>query len=190
MPILFNQAFVLICSIFDFFLTDSLQVITRKQPNILKGLAGKKEIDIAQVIDLANYRKIFEFIQAKVLKDFDYGSIEHKIKTIEKLKVDIAGAFSFYYHIHEVQAKYPNARKLLSDIYEKRHGVVHRDELPIANYDELEEIVLFLDSLMMSLGLVMGKHFNIPTDVSLVLNGDRTVLDDYLDCTFLNPLRR
>jgi len=178
MPILFNQALVMACTTIDVFLVDALRVITQKKPNILKGLAGKESIDIAQVIDLADYQKIFEFIQAKVLKKFDYGSIEDKIKTFDKLGVDTAGAFSFKHHNEKVQMKYPNAQDLLISTYQKRHGIVHADQLPLTTYKELEEITTFYDNLMLSFGIELGRHFSITTDWHLLISGDVSFLND------------
>jgi HEPN superfamily RiboL-PSP-like protein len=171
MPILFNQAVVMTCTTFDVFLVDSLEVVTRKQPNILKGLIGKQEIDINQITDLGDYQNILGFLQTKALKKFDYGSIEDKIKALEKLGVDITGVFSFKHHNQDIQKRYPNAQELLVNVYTKRHGIVHANQLPLTTYGELEEITTFVDNLMLSFGIELGAHFRITTDWDLLLIG-------------------
>jgi hypothetical protein len=171
MPILFNQAVVMTCTIFDVFLVDSLEVVTRKQPNILKSLVGKQEIDINQIPDLGDYQNIFAFLQTKALKKFDYGSIEDKIKALDKLKVDTAGIFSFKHQNQNLQKQYPNAQEQLVNVYMKRHGIVHANQLPLTTYSELQEITTFVDALMLSFGIGLGAHFRITTDWDLLLSG-------------------
>jgi hypothetical protein len=180
MPILFNQAVVMTCTIFDVFLVDSLEVVTRKQPNILKGLLGKQEIDIYKIPELGVYHNILAFLQTKALKKFDYGSIEDKIKALDKLKVDIAGVFSFKHHTQDLQKQYPNAQELLVNVYTKRHGIVHANQLPLTTYGELQEITRFIDNLMLSFGIELGAHFRITTDWDLLRDGKADFLQKVL----------
>ncbi len=170
LPILYNQALVTIVTVFDVFLSDSLEVITNKQPNLIKTLADEKDITIRQIVDAADYQSIFELIQSKVLKRFDYKSIDEKITALKKMGVDVDEALSFKVLKEEVRQRFPNGLQFLIKYYDQRHDVVHRDKHVISTYEELEGIADFFENLLLSFGLALGKHFQIETDFDLMID--------------------
>ncbi len=169
LPILFNQALVMICTVFEVFLADCFNVITRRQPRVLISLAEQSdsEISIKEIINLGDYDKIFEAIQAKVLKQFDFRGIDGKIKTFKKMTVNMDDIFKFKFHSSKVSAQYPEAHKTLIEFYEKRNDIVHRNLLPLRNYQDLEHISGFFSYLLMSFGWVLSEKFRIPNDFPL-----------------------
>jgi len=162
-PILYNQALIISCTIFDLFLADSLSKII-KQKNALKLLASKEDITIYETIDHENYESIISDIQNKVLKRFDFLGIEKKIKILKNLGLDTDLLFELKLHKAVVQDKYPNALKLLLEIYEMRNDIVHRNSLPIKQYEELSDLSSFLQSLIMEFAQAISNQFKIATD--------------------------
>jgi hypothetical protein len=168
LPILFNQALVMMCTVFDVFLVDSLEVITKKQPKILHQLADKSDISVTDIINIPNYDAIFKIIQDKALSRFDFSGIKDKVKTLDKIGVDTKGVFNFKFQNDNPRKKFPDSYGIFISCYEKRNDIVHRDKLPIKSPDDLEYIADLFADLIMNFGWEMGEHFDIPTDFDLI----------------------
>lgn len=168
LPILFNQSLVMICTVFDNFLLDTLKVITKKKPETLKILSKEEDITIAEIIESADYRNIFSIIQGKVLRRFEFKGIKKKFETFEKLGLTKGLMFSLS---ENMKIKYPNAYEFLIDIYKKRNDIVHRDKLPLRQYQDLSNIDYFLTHFTFHISLEIKKLFNIPLDIQLIAFG-------------------
>ena len=123
-----------------------------------------------QTGSIADYQGIFETIQSEVLRRFDFKSIEEKIKALKKMGVNVDEALAFKLLKERVRQRFPNGLQLLKKYYVQRHDVVHRDKHVISTYEELEEIADFFNALLLSFGVVLGKHFQIETDWDLMIN--------------------
>lgn len=108
LPILYNQALVMMVTVFDVFLYESLKTVTSKHPNLLKSMADEKDMTIVSIIELADYEAIFKAIQDRVLRRFDHKSISEKIDAIRKLRVDVDAALGFRFHKATVRSQYEN----------------------------------------------------------------------------------
>lgn len=175
LPILFNQALVMACAVLDIYLFDSLKVLTTKKPNILKGLAREEDIKISDLIDLADYKKIFSHIQNKVLNRFDFVGIEKKLEILGRLGINIKNALGLKTHNEKAQREYANGYELLLDAYKKRNDIVHRDQLPLRSYADLSKISTYFDYFMSDLGFTAGRRFGILTDFELFIRDPRSV---------------
>jgi len=165
LPILYNQALVMMMTVFDVFLYESLKTITSKHPNLLKSMADEKDMTIVRILELADYQAIFEAIQSRVLRKFDYKSITEKIDAIRKLRVDVDAALGFKFLTAKVQSQYAaDNLTLLRDWYNKRHAIVHREQHVFDSYEQLEEVGLFLGYLVRSFSFALGFRFGITTD--------------------------
>lgn len=164
LPILYNQALVMIITVFDVFLYESLKVATNKHPQLLKSMADEKDMTIVQIIDMADYQSIFERIQDRVLKRFDYKGIMEKMDALKKMRVAVDDALGFKFHKKKVQQQYPQALKMLRNNYDKRHAIVHREQHTFDTYEQLEEVARFFNDLVLSLALALGFRFDIMTD--------------------------
>lgn len=168
LPILFNQALVMMCAVFDVFLVDSLNAIIRKDPKMLHQLTSDKDISISEVINSSDYDEIFEIMRKKVSKRFNFGGIKDKIVILKKIGLDMDGIFNFKFHNDNPRKKFPEAQKKLISIYDDRHGIVHEDTLTIQTPEDLEPIGEFFSDLIVSFAWEMGQHFDIPTDFDLL----------------------
>lgn len=171
-PILFNQALIISCTVFDLFLIESLKAITEKQKNVLKMLANKEDITISEVIDNNDYENIFSTIQTKVLKRFEFSSAEEKFKIFKKLGIDLSIVFELKLSKQEVKDKYPGGLNYLKEIYQIRNEIAHKNLLPVKTYEELSDIAFFLQSLILGLSYAIGDHFKIRTDIILMYQND------------------
>jgi hypothetical protein len=163
-PILYNQALILACTIFDLFLVESLKTIITEQKNTLKTLASKDDITIFEVIDCEDYESVSSKVQGRVLDRFDFSGIEDKLKTLKKIGLDLDIVFQLKLSKKEVQNKYPNGEGYLKKIYGLRNDIVHRNLLPIKSYPELSDISFFLQSLVIGIAHGISQHFNIEAD--------------------------
>ncbi|MDQ1591706.1 MAG: hypothetical protein QOG71_2333 [Pyrinomonadaceae bacterium] len=164
LPILYNQALVMIITVFDGFFSESLTTITNKYPQYLKSMADDKDITIMQIIDLADYSAIFERIQSRVIKRFDYKSITERLDVLRKLGVNVDDALRFKFHRAQTQQKYPESLKLLRSYYEKRNSIVHQEQPAFDTYEQLEAAGEFFSDLVLSLGFALGFKFDVMTD--------------------------
>jgi hypothetical protein len=161
---LYNQALVMIVTVFDVYLYESLKIVIDKHPHLLKSMADEKDISIIEIIDKADYQSIYETIRDRVLRRFDFKSIRAKVDALRKLRVDMDAALSFQFQTAKVQQRYNNSLKMLHDYYEKRHAIVHREQHTFDSYEQLEEVSQFFTDLIWSLGFAIGFRFNIMTD--------------------------
>ncbi len=77
---LLNQTLVMLCTVFDTYLVDRLDVIIYTKPDLLKLFADDKDISIKEIIDSKTYENVFNVMQSKVLKRFDFMGIKDKFK--------------------------------------------------------------------------------------------------------------
>jgi hypothetical protein len=164
LPILYNQALVMMVTVFDVFRYESLKIVTTKHPDLLKSMADEKDMTIVRILELGECQAIFEAIQSRVLRRFDYKSITEKIDAIRKLRVDVDAAFGFTFHTLKIQEQYPDTLPRFRDCYDKRHAIVHREQHTFDTYEQLEEVDMFLGYLVMSFSLALGFRFGIMTD--------------------------
>jgi hypothetical protein len=164
LPILYNQALVMMVTVFDVFLYESLRTVTSKCPVLLKSMADEKDMTIVQILELADYQAIFEAIQSRVLRRFDYKGILEKIEALRKLRVDVDAALHFKFLTSKVQGQYSNSLELLRDSYDRRHAIVHREQHTFDSFKQLEEVGLFLGYLVKSFSFALGFRFGIMTD--------------------------
>ena len=150
-PILYNQALIISCTIFDLFLFESYESIVNQAP-ALEILLKKTDVTSDKNIE-------------KILKNFDYSGIKDKIEKIERLKINMDIIFKLKLFKNEVQEKYPDGRNYLFHIYSTRNDIVHRNLLPIKKYSELSDMTTYLQSFMIEFAYHTGNQFNINTDI-------------------------
>lgn len=83
----FSQELVMVLAHLEAFLSDSLRVICRVKPEILK---TNKKIDRSAIINLENWDNVMEFLIEDYIFDFGWKSLDEKIKFLnEKIGLNI-----------------------------------------------------------------------------------------------------
>lgn len=166
--IAFNQALVMMCTVFDTFLEDCLRVITFKKPETLKALSAEKDITVDRIISARSYDEIFEHIQENVLKRFEFEGIDGKLRQLSRIGVQEHELFQLN---DKITSRFPTPANFLRKIYSDRHDIVHREQLVITKYNELSNISYFLNHIITKWGaLYFPKKFGISSDIGLMFN--------------------
>ena len=77
----FSQELIMACAHLEAFLSDSLRVICRVRPEILK---SNKKIDWSTIIDSGNWDKIIEFLIENYIYEFGWKTLKDKIKFLKE----------------------------------------------------------------------------------------------------------
>ena len=175
-PVLLNQALVMCCTILESFLNDCLRVMMPVPILFLE-----TESDLSRLTDLldrdGNGDKYDENLENKILRRFDFSGIEDKVKTLKKVGVDFDAAVTFKHKIRPKSVEYAlgDAYEFLFGAYHKRHDVVHRGQLPLRCYEDLEAISEFFSELMMNVALIMRDTYNVPMDFDMIRMGSDNI---------------
>ena len=173
LPILFNQTLVVFCTVFEMFLIDSLDVITKLKPETIKILSTKEYKDILDAIEKnidISRLTVFSIVRKKILERFDFKSIDKKFNTFEAIGLKRSAIFKLN---EKMTVKYPNAEKFLKEIYRKRNDIVHKNMLPIKEYQDIENISEFLNHFIFKFSLDAYKVFGIKLDFQLTILGQK-----------------
>jgi hypothetical protein len=140
----FNMSLVMICSVFEDFLVDCMDVVVSHNPNIRS--------------------------QRKRLEKFEYWGLEDKLKTFGELG---AGEQKLFTLNEKASKKYPKPVSFLKEIYARRKNIVHKNLIELKGYEELSQINEFMLHMIIKWGgIVFPKHFGIKSDISLVYQGE------------------
>ena len=171
----FNHSLVMMCAVFDIFLIDCVQVISHEKPQILLALGSDADMSLKDFIEAKNYDDFFDSVQSKILKRFEFGGIEDKLKLLMKLGLSSEQMFVFN---DEQSTRYPNPEMRLVQIYTDRHSIVHYDRMILSDHQELEPVSDFLSFLVLHLGgFLFKEHFGVKTDLQLMVDGQLTYND-------------
>lgn len=166
---LLNQTLVMICTVFDTYLVDCFDVITYTKPDLLKSFTNDKDISVGEVIDVKTYDNVFNVIQSKVLKRFDFAGIEDKFKYFQKAGIETKDLFT----LNNIMApKYNDPFSLILKAYNDRNDIVHRNKMKISSYEEISHISELMNHLIMHWGMLeFKKKFEIDSDFILMSQG-------------------
>lgn len=164
-----NQTLVMLCTVFDTFLVDCFDVITYVKPEIIKSFTAEKDISVAEVIDAKTYDNVFNTIQGKVLERFDYSGIEKKFEYLKKAGLETKDLFI----LNNIMApKYSDPLRVILKAYKDRNDIVHRNQMKIYSYQEIEYIANLMNHLIMNWGITKFKNkFKIDSDFILRYQG-------------------
>ena len=159
-PVLLNQNLVMLCTIMEIFFLHILETITLTEPNVLVGLAQEKTLTLQQILGLKNYDAIIEEFRSKILDHFSRQGLKEKFKVYEKIGLDINKIFDYSTYTDDAQKSLIGYDlNKLSEIFDKRHDIVHKNALPLRRLNELKGIKNFFEKIIFNLStLVMDKH--------------------------------
>lgn len=142
-----NYGLLMLCSIFEEFLTDLLNEILEINPNLC----------------LWNGRK-------DIVSDFKNKSLNEKYKVyINKLNISENEFFNLNIFKPAIQEKYKDFKfEDLEKIFKKRHKVAHSDDYIMKSVKELEEAKDIFEKLILNLSFRASKKWNIKTEYNLI----------------------
>ncbi len=172
--ILLNQNLVMLCTIMEIFFLHILETIMLTEPNVLVGLAQEKTLTLQQILSLKNYDSIIEKFRSKILDYFSRQGLKEKFKIYEKIGLDINKIFNYSTYTDDAQKRligYDLDR--LSEIFDKRHDIVHKNELPLKQLSELRETKEFFEKIVLNLSILTMDKYTILLDLqdNLVRSG-------------------
>lgn len=174
-PILYNQTLIMLCTVFETFLSDSLNVIMKNKPETIITLSNPEDVTVLEVINGKNYENVLAIIQSKILKRFDYLSIGEKFDRLNKLGININ---EDYKKSSEYFEKFPKPIEKLVEIYRKRNDLVHKDSLVIQTIDELADIAHFMSNIILVFGgMTLSQKFGILTDIQITAQNSENPID-------------
>lgn len=173
-PVLLNQNLVMLCTIMEIFFAHILETIMLTEPNVLVGLAQEKNLDLRRILSLKTYESILEEFRCKILDRFSRQGLTEKFGIYEKIGLDIDKVFDYSAYGDGVRKRLAghNLAKLC-EVFDKRHGIVHKNELPLKELRELLEIKDLFEKTVLNLSTLVMDKFAILLDVqeSLVRSG-------------------
>ncbi|TKJ47049.1 hypothetical protein CEE34_05800 [Candidatus Aerophobetes bacterium Ae_b3a] len=165
-PIFLNQNLVMLCTIMEIFFLHILETIMLKEPNVLVGLTQGKALTLKQILAVKNYDSIIEKFRSKILDHFSRQGLEEKFKIYEKIGLDIGKVFDYSTYTSDAQKRligYDLSK--LSEIFDKRHNVVHKNELPLKELSELAKIKEFFEKIVIKLSILTVDKYAILLDI-------------------------
>ncbi|MDP8229477.1 MAG: hypothetical protein P9L93_00020 [Candidatus Gorgyraea atricola] len=162
-PILINQNLVMLCTIMETFFLHVLQSIMIKDSRAILGLAQDKNVSLERILELKDYDSVIEGFRMKILEHFSRQGLKEKFKTYKKIMPDIENIFDFSSFTDGILAAYDLEK--LSEIFDKRHDVVHKNQSPLKNLGELTQIKDFFEKLIMNLSQFTMNKYAILLDI-------------------------
>ena len=166
MPIIVNQNLVMLCTVMEIYLVHVLVTVLLKRPEIIVGLAQEKNVTLKRVLELGNYDAVVEEFRDKVVEIFSFQGIKEKFNTFSKIGITTESVFEYSGFPERVQKRFKGySFTNLEDIFQKRHDIVHKNELPIRNIDELIVIEDFLEKTIINLSVKAKDKYDIPIEM-------------------------
>ncbi|GBE16381.1 hypothetical protein BMS3Abin15_00195 [bacterium BMS3Abin15] len=140
-----NYGWLMMCSVFEDFLKDSIKEVLLKNPDLCKW-------DTMDEI-------IIEFSSRKTFKKRLY-------YFLKKLKISETEVFDLSVFKPEIQKKYEDAKiENIIEIFSKRHDIAHTDGVVIRSVKEFENAKELFDKLIINLSFHINKKWNVRTQM-------------------------
>lgn len=173
--LILNMSLVMLCTIVEVFLDHMLRVIFDANPKTLLGISPYKNITLEEFLGFKDYGEILENFKYKFLEHFNRQGIDKKLETLHSLGLKKEILFSWRFLNEETRKRLEGIDdRLLVQIFNKRHSVVHNDALPVTSYEELLEIKDFLTKVVLNFGFEAAEQFKsygVLTDFALMGKG-------------------
>ena len=154
LPILFSQAVVMACSMFESFLCDAFKCVLDVRPDIIKEKFERR--------DSSGLEK------DKLLNKFDHVSLSDKFEWFQnKMSLNLENVYGLKRHGDKSRIEFANGKDLLEKIFQKRNDIVHRDLISVREQDEVDRIATFLEYLMLEVAMEIREKYGIPIDLYL-----------------------
>jgi hypothetical protein len=167
-----NQGLVGLCTIFDYFLDSSLEGVFLRNPKILYGVGGAKNIELKTVVELGSIDAVIREICTKEIRTFSYSGIAGRLDFFKtKLHIDIGKLFERGSLEDEKQKRLEGwNEKNLEEIYQRRHTIVHDAKNPISTYEDLDIIADFFTFVGFQLAILLRDQHQMLWDVHMTMS--------------------
>ena len=164
-----NQALVSFCTFFDAFLVDAVELVLSSKVELLFDTKAASGVTYKKIIE-DGLASTTEELVAKELGHFSFiAGIKSRIGYFEsKLNVSTQAILDWDRFTDGSLFKHWTL-DYLSEIYEKRNSIVHRDEYPIKTLEEIQEISTAFSKIIMNIALELKEGYSILLDVNRAL---------------------
>ncbi len=165
-PILLNQNLVMLCTIMEIFFIHVLETIMIKDPRTIIGLSLEKNISLEQVMQLKTNSAVINDFKIKIIDHFSRQGLKEKFKIYAKIMPNIDEVFDFSSFTDDAQQRLStfNMAKL-NEIFDKRHDIVHKNELPLKDLNGLDQVKDFFEKIIFNLSTIAMYKYNILLDI-------------------------
>jgi hypothetical protein len=164
-----NQSLSMMCSIFESFLIEFLDIIFDKDNRYLIRLSQEKEMKLHKIIQHKTFDEVISYFKEKTLTAFSRDSVKDKFKKyFKRIDLDISKFFDMSRYTEKVQIKFKNwdLRKLDS-IFVERHGIVHEQQYPLSSLNELYDRKQFFENIILNMSLEITDRLDIPNELGI-----------------------
>jgi hypothetical protein len=174
--LILNISLVMLCTIVEIFLDHVLRTIFDANPRTLLSISPYKNITLEEFLNFKDYNDILENFKDKYLEHFNRQGIEKKLEVMYSLGLKKEILFSWRVLDDEAQKRFKGIDdRLLIDIFDKRHSIVHKNALPITAFEEqLLKIKDFFSKVILNFGFEAAEQFKsygIITDFAAMWTG-------------------
>ena len=164
-----NQSLSMMCSIFESFLIESLDIIFDKDNRYLIRLSQEKEMKLHKIIQHKTFDAIISYFKEKTLTAFSRDPIKDKFeKYFKGIGLKISKFFDMSRYAKKVQIKFKNwDLKKLDSIFVERHGIVHEQQYPLSYLNELYDRKQFFENIILNMSLEITDRFDIPNELRI-----------------------
>lgn len=164
-----NQSLSMMCSSFESFLIESLEIIFDKDNRTLIRLSQEKEMKLEKIIQHKTFDAVISYFKEKTLTCFSRDSIEDKFEKYYKtISFDISKFFDMSSYTEEVQTKFKGwDLKKLDSILVERHNIVHKQQYPLTSLSELHDRKQFFEKIILNMSLKITDKFDIPNELGI-----------------------
>jgi hypothetical protein len=165
-PWTLNQGLVILCTRFDVFLEEFLDAIFRKRIELLYSAAEAKSITLKAIVEAGSVEAILGDFRDREIRAFAFEEIEKRFQYLERrVHIETKRVFDWSRFNENVAREFAGwDLKKLVDVYDARHRVVHRDQLPLTHIDELVKVNEFFERLIGNLTVLAREKHGLRAD--------------------------
>lgn len=168
---LINQGLVMCCTVLDAFLEELVEVLYRQRKELLYASAEAKTIHLKKIVELGTVEALLKYFRDKEVTAFGFAEIEKRFEYLyRRLHIDTGRVFDWGLFSAEVAKQLAGwDLERLKKLYESRHGIVHRGELPLGTLDEFQQTEEFLQKIMWNLTAIVIEKHGVMADFNAML---------------------
>jgi hypothetical protein len=167
---LFNQCRVVYCTILDSYLDSTVDAVFRQNPKILYGVSAGRNLDLKKIVELGSVEAIVSDIRAKEIRNFSNKDIADRLAYFDKkLSIETRDLFDWGYTEQDKERPLDGLKlDALTDLYQKRHDIVHRDATPISSRKELDIVNTLFLNVGFKLAMQTSVKHHVTWDITLM----------------------